>query len=1709
MPLAAPQAGQDTSELAAPGQVAAPDLPAANDGTGANGPKYSALDVWAAAARQTIIGQGVQNAQLAAQTGADRSMADADYNAPPAPIPTEMLPYKDKYVGLQTQEEVAYRTAQIKAELRDQQTVSSSKLGFVAALGLGVSDPVALASLAVPMGGEGVAVSRIAMAVRMAGVGGAVSAADEAILHQMDPTHTWQGALTNVGAGTIISGILGGIIRPHVPPAEMERLRTNLTEDFTRPVASAPASISGQTDSATQIAQDIRTRLQEHVANLQTQASGAQGADLEAIRQRVAEAQTHLQSAGEALSPEARAAEVAAESERLGTPQSVRERLDATYGERAPEVLAARAESAVAARESDSAAAREVAQRNSTGAQADLARLQESQSAAAELERIQQIIRPGRPDLEAAPLPAGAEGTPARAPAEDPAGGVVQPQGGQAVHPIEELPGIRHEVEEATGEHTVHSENGATIANEASGRLSVVSSITEGAGAGRGQGTDRLERLAMEARTRGLTLASDISVSPAQARVYEKLKARGYDVRQNPDAKVNPETGNLVSNDPRRPVFEVPPPAPGAAAPAVAEAPKMAQAIARAPSPQTKRAIGDTVLQGQLREMAAQGGWETEGGKLLRDVDGNPKGRTAWIPNAQWWPGRPGGYNTQEVKRIVEKAIAGEKLGPKQQLLIDYMADVADGRVTNDGYMPRADVFEGLDHLDPSSVRDANEVAMVTRLSLIDEEALDNLARRFEDDDVGFMRGVKEVLDGHDTDAGLARSGSAERETPGEPVHGTAAERAAGPAERARIESPAAPGGREANGGGDAGGGAPGDVEREARLRAAGFQLANPEELAAHTAAARTSMVSRLRAQSDLFGVKAGAQELADETRRRDAARNSGQQSLETGRADDLFSQAARQVDIAQALKVLPESDRAAFEARLAALEPAPITSAPGDSTAGAMQAGRQISLQDLTVARGGRVLGKTLGWFAPGSRVLRSPSLEVRKAAIALVETPEMLEMNIPTPERPFGLATPAAVETLLKRWEGAWAQAFKARDGIYREYRARPMTPQSPEVGVTADHLTRREFNEEVSKAMRRGDAHPIPEVAKAAQATRRLAFDPLKVEAQHLGMLPKQAELDLSLRGTAESYLMRQYDRAKINADQVGWHQKLVDGFRAQMLEDGSHMDAAEATDVAHQVTRSIMGVETGLMDYNENIFGKVIPQSGRLKERTLALPDAHLEDYLVNDIDSLSHSYLKSLAPQVEVTKRFGDKDMTQAFQDIRDEYAVLSQRALAAGDNQAANKVLDRQNADVRDLQAMRDRLYGIFGVPSDPSNWFMRASRVLRSVNAFRMLGTATWSHIPDLANVVMRRGLIGTMGTAAKLSSSLDALKLNRAELQRMGTALDMIHNSTAAMLGEFGVESSYALQKALNRGTRAFTIATLETPWIATVKALAGAGAQDELLSAAQRATTGQLSRIERIRFNQAGVSQELLEQIASEFATHGKTVNGLRFGMSDKWANQNAAQQFEASINRHAEASTLSPSKGDTPLYTSTEWGKALFQFKTFGAVAIRKVVTPMAQGIAHADLRSASGLATLIAAGAATYTMKQKLSGQPIEKDPTRYALEVLDKSNLLGWTSEYFYPALWAGGMQNFSRWGDRQTWETLGGPVAGTAVDLWDLRLPAKIRAQLSGEGAGFTRADIHRIRRMLPGNQVWYLRRAVNNLEGYVGDEMGLPPEAPKGSTE
>lgn len=110
-------------------------------------------------------------------------------------------------------------------------------------------------------------------------------------------------------------------------------------------------------------------------------------------------------------------------------------------------------------------------------------------------------------------------------------------------------------VDEFTGQFEIKSPAGELLAQENRNYLQVKRIDVIEAERGKGRGQEMMMLLAEEAANRGLTLASDFSVSKAQQRVYEALSKKGFEVKENPNTPG--VEGSKVSTDPRVPVYEV------------------------------------------------------------------------------------------------------------------------------------------------------------------------------------------------------------------------------------------------------------------------------------------------------------------------------------------------------------------------------------------------------------------------------------------------------------------------------------------------------------------------------------------------------------------------------------------------------------------------------------------------------------------------------------------------------------------------------------------------------------------------------------------------------------------------------------------------------------------------------------------------------------------------------------------------------------------------------------------------------------------------------------------------------------------------------------------------------------------------------------------------------------------------------------------------
>lgn len=219
-------------------------------------------------------------------------------------------------------------------------------------------------------------------------------------------------------------------------------------------------------------------------------------------------------------------------------------------------------------------------------------------------------------------------------------------------------------------------------------------------------------------------------------------------------------------------------------------------------------------------------------------------------------------------------------------------------------------------------------------------------------------------------------------------------------------------------------------------------------------------------------------------------------------------------------------------------------------------------TLDDLSIAgNAASNVAKATAQLNPLLRSLTSPSAAVRSIGSLLMETPVYLKKNLTG-------AGDTAAETAMHEWSrGAVVTALEAQEAAYIKAR---------KSGVT---LTKRQFREEVGRAMRRGDRSDTPEVSEAAKAWRAAVIEPLKERAVAAGLLP--ADVSVS---TADSYFTRMWNRYAIEANE-GEFRKIVRSWVTGALDEAIRREGSRVDRRVDNLGRERREVETGILRRDE--------------------------------------------------------------------------------------------------------------------------------------------------------------------------------------------------------------------------------------------------------------------------------------------------------------------------------------------------------------------------------------------------------------------------------------------------------------------------------------------------------------------------------------------
>ena len=540
----------------------------------------------------------------------------------------------------------------------------------------------------------------------------------------------------------------------------------------------------------------------------------------------------------------------------------------------------------------------------------------------------------------------------------------------------------------------------------------------------------------------------------------------------------------------------------------------------------------------------------------------------------------------------------------------------------------------------------------------------------------------------------------------------------------------------------------------------------------------------------------------------------------------------------------------------------------------------------------------------------------------------------------------------------------------------------------------------------------------------------------------------------------------------------------------------LDDVDNEDIARQIAQRIMGTPDGKLPYDWKMgegsstgkTAKISGLRGPLKSRTFQIPDNMIQEFLDNDIEDLGRMYLRQTAADIELTKKFGDVGMTDAFKELEAWQKTALEKAKTEKERLALIAAYD---ADIKDLAAMRDRIRGVYG-DIDPNNIWVRTGRAARNLNYLRFMGGIVASSVPDVARIFMAEGIGRTFSKGLlPLAKNLKTFKVSAAEAKQYGVGIDALMGGRSQIIADIVdyTQPGTAFERGLQSMTDNFGRINMMDYWTAGVKQLHAVtmqnGVIDDLLK-------GKIDK----RLARLGIDNENAKNIAEQLKKHAEKVDGVWISNAKNWDSPALYEMWAAAIRKESDRVIVVPGQ-EKPLFMSSELGKTIFQFRSFMFASTQRMLIGALQGQDHNAL---AGMLLLTSIGMMSYAFKQWDAKREIADDPTELIIEGIDRAGVLGSIMEInntleklssnnlgLRPLL--GVERGAARFVSRSMSENLLGPTFGSFLDT-SLRV-----ANAGLKEDGWDDSDTRALRRLIPYQNLTFIRQGFDTIEEKVGD--------------
>ena len=762
----------------------------------------------------------------------------------------------------------------------------------------------------------------------------------------------------------------------------------------------------------------------------------------------------------------------------------------------------------------------------------------------------------------------------------------------------------------------------------------------------------------------------------------------------------------------------------------------------------------------------------------------------------------------------------------------------------------------------------------------------------------------------------------------------------------------------------------------------------------------------------------------------------------------------------------------------------------------------RDELLKENTLYRG--AVFKPVMFQDPSLRLITSPSVVARIAMPELAEFVPKLNKNLK------GVPTGKSVEVERGLDEGRLAGVILNNQDQFVKYKRR--------LGKDSTRLSRAEFNIEISKALNRKGKSDIPEVAAAGAKVRDILKHYGKEGLKIKGFFGDGE----SVTKTLDTYFPRGYNKAAISANPAKFQKKIADYFKGEYAKAKSgdkariYEDAAEYKDdsyfkgLALDVYDNVMGSSSSVLHDGIGLSSK----PSFTKSRKILLDNADLEEFLEMDVDQVITKYSKLMSSRTRMAKKFGaeflDDDMANSksslLKDIKAEYKELKAKVL--DDPKALKKLKAREEKDLVDILALRDRLMGTYGYSINPDSWAYRTQRQIKQYNVVNMLGDVLISSLSDIGKLVMADGATKFLTKGLKpLAKSLYSpefrkyKKLHAREMNRMGVGLDLINNGRVNAIGDimddFGKHTKF--ERAMDVASQKLMTTTGIKHWNGGLKQMASGIIQSSMHDAMHAVAKNTATKKQIANLASSGIDLNSAKAIRAQIKKHGEIIDDLVFPNITKWdaKAKEFGELYASAIKKAADSTIVTPGAGTTPLWMSRN-GLTLFgQFQSFAFSSMQKTLIPIVQDF---DSKTAQGLITMVGFGTLVAAYKRAARGEEMP-DTATLIQEGVDRSGVTSWFMDYNnkLEKLAQGnvglsrilGTNATNKYHNYNNFSALG-PTSGQVTNI--LSIASDV---LSGNA---DQSTVHSVRRLLPLQTMIGVRQTLDLMEEEFNNNLGIP---------